>query len=158
MPKKISCGVLTIAAIGASSMLPANDNIIQNGSFDNISKLPADGWSQYYGTKGDVKMEFVSIDGNRVVNLLDNDSKNSIGLQHSLKFTPNSMYAASVKVRSLNKSLNGGAFMQIRLLPSKKIFQIELKDLKDLINMIDLKDQNHSVNRKTCGSYERIMI
>ena len=135
--------LVTVLAAGAAVVLVAagagrvsgaeptslfSENLLRNGSFraEGSGGVP-DGWS-LYGGGGRSEVHRIELDGQagRAVLLADRDRHREIGLTQAVRAKPGSLYRATAHVCAVEGQAVQGAYLQLRFLPSGKLFQTDL--------------------------------
>jgi outer membrane protein assembly factor BamB len=120
------CAVFSVAPCCAV----VSENLLENPSFDkgtNVHGVPV-GWSLYggIGRGKDVKLVELGQSDQTAIKLEDNSSTEEIGLTQTQRAKPGLIYEVSVEIRGIEGACSHGTFLQLRFLPSQKIFQVGL--------------------------------
>ena len=120
------CGVFSVAPCGAV----VSKNLLENPSFDkgvNAHGIPI-GWKLYdgRGTGQEVKLVKVDQSGSKAVVVVDGDPNEAVGLMQTVTVKPEVLYEASVETCGVEGACSHGTFLQLRFVPSQKLFQVRL--------------------------------
>ncbi|MGD8240056.1 MAG: hypothetical protein PVH68_15985, partial [Armatimonadota bacterium] len=135
--KDVSCPVhLATAAAAlvlialAPSLGAISENLLANGAFEEGlgDRGTPVGWTLYGGGGADQRIELVEPGhaGGQAVLLVDGDSTGEVGIMQTCPARPGETYQASVTVRGVPGASSGGAYLQLRFLPSDTYAQRSL--------------------------------
>jgi hypothetical protein len=127
----------TLAGVAALLVWPAWDaeqvssNPLVNADFrcpTQNNDAPA-GWSLYAGGGRQQQLQVVALDGggSQAVLLADGDAAGEIGLRQAVPAQEGLTYEACVEVRGVAEASSQGANIQLRFLPSNRLFQESLE-------------------------------
>lgn len=123
--------LIFLSALGLAGMALGQDNLIRNGDFEAMAADRPAAWGNYAGG-GNARADVIA-DGRsgKALRIVDTDDKQAVGKVQDFAVEPGQSYIASVWARRLAGHGDRGVFLQIRLLPSGKIVQLELQQVPD---------------------------
>jgi len=122
------------AAVVVLAMRPAKgeelfDVTLKNPSFTegvDENGVPL-GWSKYGGAGRDQELKIEDgPDGRKALLIVDGDPTAEIGVSQAFDLTGGETYQVTVKVRAVQGASTGGAYVQLRFLPSNQLVQTDL--------------------------------
>ncbi|HJN14855.1 MAG TPA: hypothetical protein QGH10_05170, partial [Armatimonadota bacterium] len=122
-PTALAVLILTAGSVAAQ----VSENMFTNPSFEeavDADGVPA-GWALYAGVSELKRLESVSPgdDGERALLLDNGDSASELGINQTVAADPLLVYEASVMVKGVEGRSSGGAYIQLRFLPSNEFRQ-----------------------------------
>ncbi len=133
MSNRVPCFVIVAALLAwpAWGAEEISSNLLVNADFGGPTQKndePA-GWSLYAGGGKQQQLRVVALDGDagQAVLLADGDAAGEIGLRQAVPAQEGLTYEASVEVRGVAEASSQGAHIQLRFLPSNRLFQESLE-------------------------------
>jgi hypothetical protein len=103
--------------------------MVKNPSFEETKDGKPSCWSIYRGARGTLgkELKIVSLGGkNKALQIDDNNSLKEFGVYQNIKLPEGRSFKCTVSVKAVPGKKTEGAFLQVRLFPSRNIFQIPL--------------------------------